>query len=149
MFQVFKQRFSFSVTQCLLLKYSGINGKPIKITATGWPNCQAVYEWSSKILLICFSIFLWGEMVGFCTSKGIGLDTVVSGSSACIYHMYLTAYLYADYAWICDKCDAFWITDYDEVRWNFIRGYFCSSALEQPKNSVKNLSGLGLFFRQC
>lgn len=69
--------------------------------------------------------------------KGIGLDTAVSGSSACIYPIYLAAYLYADCAWICDKCDAFWITDYDEVRWNFIRGYFCSSALEQPKNSVK------------
>lgn len=56
MSQVFKQRFSFGVTQRLLykllLKYSAINGKSIKITATNRLSCQAVYEMQLfKILL--------------------------------------------------------------------------------------------------
>lgn len=62
MFQVFKQRFSFSVTQCLLckllLKYSDINGKPIKITATNWPSCQAVYEMQLCIILLDMLFFI-------------------------------------------------------------------------------------------
>lgn len=58
-----KQRFSLSVAQCLLckllLKYSDINGKPIKTAIPGWPSCQAVYEMQlCKSYYIYFALFL-------------------------------------------------------------------------------------------
>lgn len=38
------------------------------------------------------------KWLDFIQVKGIGLDSVVSGSSSCIYHIYLTVYLDAEYA---------------------------------------------------
>lgn len=47
------------------------------------------------------------KLLDFMQVKGIELETVVSGSSSCIYHIYLTVSLDAEYAGICDKCDSF------------------------------------------
>lgn len=48
------------------------------------------------------------KLLDFMQVKGIGLETVASGSSSCIYHIYPIVSLDAEYAGICDKCDSFW-----------------------------------------
>lgn len=43
---------------------------PLKLQLLVGPVVRLYMKCSSKILLICFSLFLWDEMVGFHTSKG-------------------------------------------------------------------------------
>lgn len=75
---------------------------PLKLQLLVGPVVRLYMKCSSEILLICFSLFLWDEMVGFYTSKG----NRIRHCGFWFYCMYISHI--SDSLPICWLCMNFW-----------------------------------------